>query len=98
LLLFVGIAINPVFYFPEYHFHENGLRTGPAAKNSTKDGCKKNDEHYKSDHGQCEDEEVLRTKYLSENDKLPLQYINHDEGLTIHFNPGQAKEDNEIDY
>jgi hypothetical protein len=97
LLLFIGVSIHPVFNFAEYHLHENGLGTGPATKNATKNGCKKNDEHYKGDHGQCKDEEVLRTKNLSENDKLPLQHIDHDEGLTIHFNPWQSEKDSEID-
>jgi hypothetical protein len=96
LLLFIGITIYPVFNFTEYHFHENGLWAGPSAKNATKNGCKKNNEHYKSDHGQCKDEKVLWTKNLSEYDKLPLQYIDHDEGLTIHFNPGQSEKDEQV--
>jgi hypothetical protein len=72
LLLFVEITINPVFNFPEYHFHENCLRACPSTKNTSKDYGKKDDEYNKRDHPEGKNEKVLWAENLTEKDEFPF--------------------------
>lgn len=35
-------------------------------------------------------------KNLAKEDEFPFEHIQHDEGLTIHFQPGQCEEDDQV--
>src|SRR5690606_29608785 len=84
--LLTGIAFNPVFYFTKNHFHKNGLRAYPTAKNPTIYNREKNNKHKQRKHCQHKQKEILRQKNDSENDKLALQHIEHHNRIAIDVN------------
>jgi hypothetical protein len=71
------ITINPVFYLPENHFHEYGLRAGPSAEYPSKNHRKQDDKYNESDHGYPKDEKILWPENQTEDDKFPFKHIEH---------------------
>src|SRR5690242_12620538 len=90
-LLLVRIAINPVFNFPENHFHKNGLRTSPSTKNPSEYDGKKYDENHEGEHGNSEDEKILWPEDHSENDKPAFGNIKQQQRFAMHFDEWKCK-------
>ena len=86
LYLVLVISLNPVFYAPENHFHENGLRTNPSTKQAAIYHCEESDKDDPGDHEQDEEVEVILTKYSSQDHKFPLKDTYQKELFTIDLN------------
>ena len=97
LALFVLITIEPVFDLSEDHFHEDGLWTGPTAEDAPKDHGKEDDKNYEGEHPQHENEEILRSKNLSEQDEFPFQDIDHEEGFALDLDEWQTEKNNQVE-
>jgi hypothetical protein len=96
LLLLCRIAIDPIFYFTENHFHKNGLRAGPAAKYPAKNHGKQNYKNHKCEKAYGENEKILRPEDHAEKDEFALQYIKHKERCVINLNKGKCKKNNQV--
>lgn len=83
--LFCRISLDQVFHFPKEHFHENGLRANPSAKESAEGGGKQNNKNDKCYHCQPEDEEILRPEYFPEDDKLSFGDIELEQRAPVRF-------------
>jgi hypothetical protein len=97
LALFVLITIEPVFDLSEDHFHEDGLWTGPTAEYAPKDHGKEDDKDNEREHPQHENEEILRTKNLSEQDEFPFEDIDHEERFALDLDKWKAEEQDQIE-
>jgi hypothetical protein len=80
-----GIAIDPIFYLTENHFHKDGLRAGPAAKYTAKHHGKQYHKYNKGEHAYPEDEKILWPKDHSEYDELTLKNIEHQQRFAMQF-------------
>ena len=69
------VAIYPIFNFTKNHFHKNGLRTGPAAKDTPKHYRKQNYKNNKRKKPDSEDEKILRPEDHTKKDELTLEHI-----------------------
>jgi hypothetical protein len=77
-----AITIDPVLYSPEYHFHENRLRTNPATEDPTIGYGKKGNEYDPYYHGDHKKVKILRPERESEDVKPAFQYIEQQELVT----------------
>ena len=79
------IAIYPIFNFTKNHFHKNGLRTDPAAKNTAKHHREQNYKNNKRKKANGKNEKILRPESDSEENKFTLQHIKHKEWCIINL-------------
>lgn len=88
--LFAAVSFDPVFNSSENHFHENGLGADPSAENSSEGDRKENDEHHTDDHNEHKNVKILRPEGEPENTEAPLQYIKHQELVSVNFDKGRS--------
>ena len=91
------ISFDPVLNSPEDHLHENGLWANPSAENSAIDYCEENDEQHPGNESECEEVKVLRPENLPEQNELPLNDIEENEGLSVDFDPWSTKQEDEVE-
>src|ERR1700761_4746538 len=93
LSAFIGITFYPYFYFAKDHFHENGLRAYPSAKNPAERDGEQDNTNQKDKRSQHEQENVLRPENLPEQHKLSVDHIQHQQRLPAdpHERPGKEK-------
>jgi len=94
--LFGRIAIDPIFNFPEYHFHKNGLRAGPSAEYPAKYHGKQNHKHHESEHGNTKNKKVLWPEDQPKDDEFSFQEIQHQQRGIVYFYEWQRKKNGEI--
>src|SRR5678815_2319547 len=75
--LLVGVAQHHKLNFTEHHLHKIGLRACPSAEQSSESRCKKNDEENESDHGQAENEKILRPENIAKYNEFTFWNIEH---------------------
>jgi hypothetical protein len=61
------------------------LRAHPSTKDTAKSYREQGNENYPSDHGYYEKVKVLGPKRKSKDIETPLQYIEHQELVPVHF-------------
>ena len=86
-----GVSFNKVFHFSEKHFHKNGLRTNPAAKQSAESSGEQNNEYNESDHRESEDEEILWPENLAKQDKLRFRNVEEEEWPSLYSDKRQCE-------
>src|SRR5690606_16078493 len=79
------ISFYPVFYAAKKHFHENGLRADPPAKEPAKGHGEQRNEQDERHHGQAKKEKILRPENGAEQDELSLHYIEHQQGPAVYL-------------
>src|SRR5690606_10504402 len=90
-----AIAFDPVFYLPEYHFHENGLRADPSAEDPSEGGGEYGDKHHGNDHSRNSQIEILRPERLSENIEFPACKIEKEKLVPVNVNKGSRQQDSQ---
>jgi hypothetical protein len=89
------VAFDPILDSSEKHFHKDGLGTEPPAENPTKSNGKQDNEQYEYDHRQPEEVKILWPENLPEDDKLPLQDVNHKKWFATYLNPRPTEQDSQ---
>ena len=78
-----GVAFDPVFEAAEDQFHEHGLRTGPAAPETSEGGGEDGDARQEEQEAQGEDGAVLGPEHLAEHGELALDDVDEEERVAV---------------
>src|ERR1039457_4149260 len=89
------VTFDEVFDFAEDHFQHHGLRTGPAAPKPAKGRREYQDAHDEDQHGDGEDNHVLRPENLAEYDELALDNVHQQQRIAANGDERPGKHDDQ---
>ena len=81
--LLVRVAFDEVFDLAEDHFHQHGLRAGPAAPQPAEGGGEDDDAGDEDQQRHREHDHVLRPEDLAEDDELALDDIDQEQRVAV---------------